>query len=65
MVVGVFVIVNVGVKFYLMILFVNLMYNVLGFELVDFYKGIESVEDVLVDVEVVYVIVVKEVGFLN
>ena len=48
-----------------MIPFVNLMHNALGSELVDFYKGNESAEDALADVEAAYITAAKEAGFLN
>lgn len=54
-----------GAKPYPMIPFVNLMHNALGSELVDFYKGTESAEDALADVEAAYVTAAKEAGFLN
>ncbi|WP_370227874.1 ABC transporter substrate-binding protein [Cognatishimia sp.] len=56
---------NAGAKPYPMIPFVNLMHNALGSELVDFYKGTESAEDALADVEAAYVTAAKEAGFLN
>ena len=54
-----------GAKPYPMIPFVNLMHNALGSELVDFYKGTESAEDALADVEAAYRTSAKEAGFLN
>lgn len=54
-----------GAKPYPMIPFVNLMHNALGAELVDFYKGTESAEDALADVEAAYIEAAKEAGFLN
>ncbi len=54
-----------GAKPYPMIPYVNLMHNALGAELVDFYKGEESAEDALADVEAAYVTAAKEAGFLQ
>ncbi len=54
-----------GAKPYPMIPYVNLMHNALGSELVDFYKGVESAEDALADVEAAYITAAKEAGFLN
>ncbi|MDJ0827460.1 MAG: extracellular solute-binding protein [Rhodobacter sp.] len=54
-----------GAKPYPMIPYVNLMHNALGSELVDFYKGDESAEDALADVEAAYTTAAKEAGFLN
>jgi len=54
-----------GAKPYPMIPFINLMHNALGSELVDFYKGNESAEDALADVEAAYVTAAKEAGYLN
>ncbi len=54
-----------GAKPYPMIPFVNLMHNALGSELVDFYKGDESAEDALADVEAAYRTAAKEAGFLQ
>lgn len=54
-----------GAKPYPMIPFVNLMHNALGSELVEFYKGNESAEDALADVEAAYRTAAKEAGFLN
>ena len=54
-----------GAKPYPMIPYINLMHNALGSELVDFYKGTESAEDALADVEAAYVTAAKEAGFLN
>ncbi len=54
-----------GAKPYPMIPYVNLMHNALGAELVDFYKGAESAEDALADVEAAYATAAKEAGFLN
>ena len=54
-----------GAKPYPMIPYVNLMHNALGAELVDFYKGTESAEDALADVEAAYVTSAKEAGFLQ
>lgn len=54
-----------GAKPYPMIPFVNLMHNALGSELVDFYKGDESAEDALADVEAAYRTAAKEAGFLD
>lgn len=54
-----------GAKPYPMIPFVNLMHNALGSELVDFYKGDESAEDALADVEAAYRTAAKEAGFLK
>ena len=48
-----------------MIPYVNLMHNALGSELVDFYKGDESAEDALADVEAAYRTAAKEAGFLQ
>ena len=54
-----------GAKPYPMIPYINLMHNALGSELVDFYKGTESAEDALADVEATYRIAAKEAGFLQ
>ncbi|MDP7149550.1 MAG: extracellular solute-binding protein [Paracoccaceae bacterium] len=54
-----------GAKPYPMIPYINFMHNALGSELVDFYKGTESAEDALADVEAAYVTAAKEAGFLN
>ena len=54
-----------GAKPYPMIPYVGLMHNALGSELVDFYKGNESAEDALADVEAAYRTAAKEAGFLN
>ncbi|MEM9677586.1 MAG: extracellular solute-binding protein [Pseudomonadota bacterium] len=54
-----------GAKPYPMIPYVNLMHNALGAELVDFYKGAESAEEALADVEAAYVTAAKEAGFLQ
>ncbi len=54
-----------GAKPYPMIPYVNLMHNALGAELVDFYKGTESAEDALADVEAAYATAAKEAGFLK
>ncbi len=54
-----------GAKPYPMIPFINLMHNALGSELVDFYKGDESAEDALADVEAAYRTSAKEAGFLQ
>jgi hypothetical protein len=54
-----------GAKPYPMIPYVGLMHNALGSELVDFYKGTESAEDALADVEAAYRTAAKEAGFLN
>ncbi|MDJ0631414.1 MAG: extracellular solute-binding protein [Rhodobacter sp.] len=54
-----------GAKPYPMIPFVNLMHNALGSELVDFYKGDETAEEALADVEAAYTTAAKEAGFLN
>ena len=54
-----------GAKPYPMIPYVNLMHNALGAELVDFYKGTESAEDALADVEAAYRTAAKEAGFLK
>ena len=54
-----------GAKPYPMIPYINLMHNALGSELVDFYKGNESAEDALADVEAVYITTAKEAGYLN
>ncbi|MYA89495.1 MAG: extracellular solute-binding protein [Boseongicola sp. SB0662_bin_57] len=54
-----------GAKPYPMIPFINLMHNALGSELVDFYKGDESAEDALADVEAAYRTAAKEAGFLQ
>jgi len=54
-----------GAKPYPMIPFIGLMHNALGSELVDFYKGNESAEDALADVEAAYITAAKEAGFLN
>jgi ABC-type glycerol-3-phosphate transport system substrate-binding protein len=54
-----------GAKPYPMIPYVNLMHNALGSELVDFYKGDESAEDALADVEAAYITAAKEAGFLQ
>ena len=54
-----------GAKPYPMIPYVNLMHNALGAELVDFYKGSESAEDALADVEAAYRTAATEAGFLN
>lgn len=56
---------SAGAKPYPMIPYVNLMHNALGAELVDFYKGTESAEDALADVEAAYVTAAKEAGFLQ
>ena len=53
-----------GAKPYPMIPYVNLMHNALGSELVDFYKGEESAEDALADVEAAYITAAKEAGYL-
>ena len=45
--------------------YINLMHNALGSELVDFYKGSESAQDALADVEATYRIAAKEAGFLK
>lgn len=54
-----------GAKPYPMIPYAGLMHNALGAELVDFFKGDESAEDALADVEAAYVTAAKEAGFLN
>ena len=54
-----------GAKPYPMIPFINLMHNALGSELVDFYKGDESAEEALADVEAAYRTAAKEAGFLQ
>ncbi len=54
-----------GAKPYPMIPYAGLMHNALGAELVDFYKGTESAEDALADVEAAYIEAAKEAGFLN
>jgi len=54
-----------GAKPYPMIPYINLMHNALGSELVDFYKGDESAEDALADVEAAYRTSAKEAGFLQ
>ncbi len=54
-----------GAKPYPMIPYINLMHNALGSELVDFYKGEESAEDALADVEAAYRTAAKEAGFLQ
>lgn len=54
-----------GAKPYPMIPFVNLMHNALGSELVDFYKGDETAEKALADVEAAYITTAKEAGFLQ
>jgi len=54
-----------GAKPYPMIPYINLMHNALGSELVDFYKGNESAEDALADVEAAYVTAAKGAGYLN
>jgi ABC-type glycerol-3-phosphate transport system substrate-binding protein len=54
-----------GAKPYPMIPYINLMHNALGAELVDFYKGDESAEDALADVEAAYRTAAKEAGFLK
>ncbi|TCL08792.1 carbohydrate ABC transporter substrate-binding protein (CUT1 family) [Shimia isoporae] len=54
-----------GAKPYPMIPYVNLMHNALGAELVDYYKGDESAEDALADVEAAYRTAAKEAGFLQ
>jgi ABC-type glycerol-3-phosphate transport system substrate-binding protein len=54
-----------GAKPYPMIPYIGLMHNALGSELVDFYKGNESAEDALADVEAAYMTAAKEAGFLN
>lgn len=54
-----------GAKPYPMIPYINLMHNALGSELVDFYKGDESAEDALADVEAAYRTAAKEAGFLQ
>ncbi len=54
-----------GARPYPMIPYVNLMHNALGAELVDFYKGDESAEDALADVEAAYITAAKEAGFLQ
>jgi multiple sugar transport system substrate-binding protein len=56
---------SAGAKPYPMIPYVNLMHNALGSELVDFYKGTESAEDALADVEAAYTTAAKEAGFLK
>jgi len=54
-----------GAKPYPMIPYVGLMHNALGAELVDFFKGDESAEDALADVEAAYRTAATEAGFLN
>jgi len=54
-----------GAKPYPMIPYVNLMHNALGSELVDFYKGTETAEEALADVEAAYRTTAKEAGFLQ
>lgn len=54
-----------GAKPYPMIPYIGLMHNALGSELVDFYKGTESAEDALADVEAAYLTAAKEAGFVN
>lgn len=54
-----------GAKPYPMIPYVNLMHNALGAELVDFYKGDETAEEALADVEAAYRTTAKEAGFLQ
>ena len=54
-----------GAKPYPMMPYINLMHNALGSELVDFYKGSESAQDALADVEATYRIAAKEAGFLK
>ena len=54
-----------GAKPYPMIPYINFMHNALGSELVDFYKGTESAEDALADVEAAYRTAAKEAGFLQ
>lgn len=54
-----------GAKPYPMIPYVNLMHNALGAELVDFYKGTETAEEALADVEAAYMTAAKEAGFLQ
>ena len=54
-----------GAKPYPMIPYINLMHNALGSELVDFYKGDESAEEALADVEAAYRTSAKEAGFLQ
>lgn len=54
-----------GAKPYPMIPYVGLMHNALGAELVDFFKGDESAEDALSDVEAAYRTAAKEAGFLQ
>lgn len=54
-----------GAKPYPMIPYVNLMHNALGSELVDFYKGTETAEEALADVEAAYTTSAREAGFLN
>ena len=62
---GVSATVQGGAKPYPMIPYINLMHNALGSELVDFYKGTESAEEALADVEAAYVTAAKEAGFLK
>jgi len=54
-----------GAKPYPMIPYAGLMHNALGAELVDFYKGTESAEAALADVEAAYIEAAKEAGFLT
>lgn len=54
-----------GAKPYPMIPYIGLMHNALGAELVDYFKGEESAEDALADVEAAYVTAAKEAGFLQ
>ncbi len=54
-----------GAKPYPMIPYINLMHNALGTELADFYKGTESAEKALADVEAAYSTAAREAGFLN
>lgn len=54
-----------GAKPYPMIPYINFMHNALGAELVDFYKGTESAEQALADVEAAYITAAKEAGYLK
>lgn len=54
-----------GAKPYPMIPYINFMHNALGAELTDFYKGAESAEQALADVEAAYVTAAREAGYLK
>ncbi|THH39101.1 extracellular solute-binding protein [Aliishimia ponticola] len=54
-----------GAKPYPMIPYINQMHNALGAELVDYFKGDESADQALADVEAAYMTAAKEAGFLK